>query len=184
MRRLASRLAALEIMLSATAGLGKSSGQTLRLNRMNIRKIVAVVVMTVIGTWSADAASTNEGRSPAGPQFTNFKDGDAVSNPVIVRFTSAGATMRDNMGHTATTMPLGHLHLIIDAPVPAAGQMVPMDSRHIHLLHGEPQATLHLLPGDHTLQLVLAGADHHVGNPPITSAKIIIHVVSATGAAK
>jgi len=151
---------------------------------MNIRKIAAVVVMTVLGTWSADAASTNEGRSPAGPQFTNFKDGDAVSNPVIVRFTSAGATMRDNMGHTATTMPLGHLHLIIDAPVPAAGQMVPMDSRHIHLLHGETQATLHLLPGDHTLQLVLAGADHHVGNPPITSAKIIIHVVSATGAAK
>jgi len=151
---------------------------------MNIRKIAAIVVMTVIGTWSADAASTNDGRSPAGPQFTNLKDGDAVSNPVIVRFTSAGATMRDNMGHTATTMPLGHLHLIIDAPVPAAGQMVPMDSRHIHLLHGETQATLHLLPGDHTLQLVLAGADHHVGNPPITSAKIIIHVVSATGAAK
>ena len=44
--------------------------------------------------------------------------------------------------------------------------------------------TLHLLPGDHSLQLVLAGADHHVGNPPITSVKIIIHVVSATGAAK
>jgi Domain of unknown function (DUF4399) len=151
---------------------------------MYIRKIAAIVVMTVIGTWSADAASTNDGRSPGGPQFTNLKDGDAVSNPVIVRFTSAGATMRDNMGHTATTMPLGHLHLIIDAPVPAAGQMVPMDSRHIHLLHGETQATLHLLPGDHTLQLVLAGADHHVGNPPITSAKIIIHVVSATGAAK
>jgi hypothetical protein len=149
---------------------------------MNIRKIAAVVVMAAIGTWSADAASTNDGRSPAGPQFTNFKDGDAVSNPVIVRFTSAGVTMRHNMGHMATTV--GHLHLIIDAPLPAAGQMVPMDSRHIHLLHGETQATLHLMPGDHSLQLVLAGADHHVGNPPITSAKIIIHVVSAIGAAK
>jgi len=140
--------------------------------------------MAVIGTGSVDAASTNDAMPPSGPQFTNFKDGDTVRNPVIVRFTSAGATMRDNMGHTTTTMPLGHLHLIIDAPVPAAGQMVPMDSRHIHLLHGETQAALHLLPGDHTLQLVLAGADHHVGNPPITSAKIIIHVVSATGAAK
>jgi hypothetical protein len=151
---------------------------------MNIRKIAAVVVMTVIGTWSTDAASNTDESSRAGPQFTNFKDGDTVSNPVVVRFTSTGATMRHSMGHTATTMPLGHLHLIIDAPVPAAGQMVPMDSRHIHLLHGDTQATLHLLPGDHTLQLVLAGADHHVGNPPITSAKIIIHVVSATGAAK
>ena len=151
---------------------------------MNIRKTAAVMVMVVIGIWSTDAASTKDGRSPVGPQFTNFKDGDTVSNPVIVRFTSAGATMGRKMGHTATTMPLGHLHLIIDAPLPAAGQMVPMDSRHIHLLHGETQATLHLLPGDHSLQLVLAGADHHVGNPPITSAKIIIHVVSATGAAK
>jgi len=145
---------------------------------MLIRKIAAVVVMAVIGTWSADAASTNDGEYPAGPQFTNFKDGDTVSNPVIVRFTSSGATMRLGMGH------MGHLHLIIDAPLPAAGQMVPMDSRHIHLLHGDTQATLRLLPGDHSLQLVLAGADHHVGNPPITSAKIILHVVSAIGTAK
>jgi len=151
---------------------------------MNIRKMAAVVVMAVIGTGSVDAASTNDAMPPSGPQFTNFKDGDTVRNPVIVRFTSAGATLRHNMGHTATTMPLGHLHLIIDAPLPAAGQMVPMDSRHIHLLHGETQATLHLLPGDHSLQLVLAGADHHVGNPPIASAKIIIHIVSAIGAAE
>lgn len=150
---------------------------------MNIRKIAALVVV-VIGAWSTDAASNTDERSPAGPQFTNFKDGDTVSNPVIVRFTSAGATMRHNMGHTATTMPLGHLHLIIDAPLPPAGQMVPMDSRHIHLLHGETRATLNLVPGNHSLQLVLAGADHHVGNPPVTSSKIIIHVVSAIGAAK
>lgn len=171
-------------MLPPIVGLGKNSGQTLRLNRMNIRKIAAVVVMVVIGIWSTDAASTNDGTAPAEPQFTNLKDGDTVSNPVIVRFTSAGTTMGHNMGHTATTMALGHLHLIIDAPLPAAGQMVPMNNRYIHLLHGETPATLHLLPGDHTLQLVLAGADHHVGNPPITSAKIIIHVVSATGAAQ
>jgi len=160
------------------------SGQTFKVKRMNIRKISAVVVVAVIGTWSADAASTNDGMSPAGPQFTNFKDGETVSNPVIVRFTSTGATMRHSMGHTATTMPLGHLHLIVDAPLPPAGQMVPMDSRHIHFSHGESQATLHLVPGEHSLQLVLAGADHHVGNPPVASAKIIIHVISATGAAK
>ena len=92
--------------------------------------------------------------------------------------------MGHKMGHTATTMLPGHLHLIIDAPLPPAGQMVPMDSRHIHFSHGESQATLHLVPGDHSLQLVLAGADHHVGNPPVASAKIIIHVISATGAAK
>lgn len=173
----------MQTMLSAYRRF-KNSAQTLRLNRMHIRKIAAVMVMAVIGTCSADAAPTNDGGSPAGPQFTNFKDGDTVNNPVIVRFTSAGATMGHKMGHTATTMLPGHLHLIIDAPLPAAGQMVPMDSRHIHLLHGETQVTLHLLPGDHSLQLVLAGADHHVGNPPITSAKIIVHVTSAIGAAK
>ena len=150
---------------------------------MNIR-IIAALVMVVIGAWSTDAASNTDESSRTGPQFTNFKDGDTVSNPVVVRFTSTGATMRHNMGHTATTIPLGHLHLIIDAPLPPAGQMVPMDSRHIHFSHGESQATLHLVPGDHSLQLVLAGADHHVGNPPVASAKIIIHVISATGAAK
>jgi len=171
-------------MLPPTFGLGKNFRSEVKVEHVNIRKIAAVVVIFVIGIWSTDAASTNDGMFPAAPQFTNFKDRDTVSNPVIVRFTSAGTTMGHNMGHTATTMALGHLHLIIDAPLPAAGQMVPMNSRYIHLLHGETQATLHLLPGDHTLQLVLASADHHVGNPPITSAKIIIHVVSATGPAQ
>ena len=150
---------------------------------MNIR-IIAALVVVVIGPWSTDATSNTDESSRAGPQFTNVKDGDTVSNPVVVRFTSTGATMRHSMGHTATAMPLGHLHLIIDAPLPPAGQMVPMDSRHIHFSHGESQATLHLVPGDHSLQLVLAGADHHVGNPPVASAKIIIHVISAIGAAK
>src|SRR5437879_6656305 len=116
---------------------------------MNIRKIAAFVVMAVIGTGSVDAASKNDAMSPSGAQFTNFKDGDTVRNPVIVRFTSAGATLRHNMGHTATTMPLGHLHVIIDSPLPAAGQMLPMHSPHIHLSHAGTQATLHLLPRDH-----------------------------------
>ena len=75
----------MQSLLSAADGLGKNSGQTLRFSRMNIRKIAAVMVMAVIGTCSADAAPTNDGGSPAGPQFTNFKDGDTVNNPVIGR---------------------------------------------------------------------------------------------------
>jgi hypothetical protein len=151
---------------------------------MSVRKLPVIVAMSLIIASSASAVATSDAKSPAPPQFTNLKNDDSVSNPVIVQFTWPAATMAHGMDNMTTAMRMGHPHLIVDAPLPAAGQMMPMDSRHIHLMHGETQTTLHLSPGDHSLQLVLAGANHHVGNPPIASVKIIIHVSSATGTAK
>jgi hypothetical protein len=149
-----------------------------------MRKLAVIVAIALMVASSASAAATSDAKSHAPPQFTNLKNGDTVSNPVIVQFTSPAPTMVHGMGNMATGMPMGHPHLIVDTPLPAADQMMPMDSRHIHLMHGETQTTLHLSPGDHSLQLVLAGANHHVDNPPNASVKIIIHVISATGTAK
>ncbi len=55
-----------------------------------------------------------------------------------------------------------HLHLIIDAPLPAPGTMVPMDAQHVHLMHGETTKTLTLAPGKHTIQLVEGSMGHKI----------------------
>lgn len=54
----------------------------------------------------------------------------------------------------------GHLHLIVDSPLPKFGTMVPMDEKHIHLMHGETKTVVTLVPGKHTLQLIVGGDDH------------------------
>jgi hypothetical protein len=56
----------------------------------------------------------------------------------------------------------GHLHLIVDARLPRPGAQIPMDSHHIHLMHGETSKTLKLAPGKHTLQLIAGSAGHTV----------------------
>ena len=53
-----------------------------------------------------------------------------------------------------------HLHLIVDSPLPKSGMMVPMDEKHIHLMHGETKTVVTLAPGKHTLQLIVGGEDH------------------------
>jgi Domain of unknown function (DUF4399) len=54
----------------------------------------------------------------------------------------------------------GHVHLIVDSPLPTVGMMVPMDEKHIHLMHGETKTVVTLVPGKHTLQLIVGGEDH------------------------
>lgn len=71
----------------------------------------------------------------------------------------------------------GHHHLLIDveealdpvAPVPA-------DRRHLHFGTGQTETRVDLPSGLHTLQLVLADANHMLFNPPVVSQRIRIRV--------
>ena len=101
------------------------------------------------------------------PGFVNLKDGDTVTSPGAVKVTQA-------TGLAVT--PGSHTHLIIDSPLPKPGVMMPMDARHIHLMAGVTEKTLDLAPGDHTLQLVLGGANHQIRQPLLASPLITIHV--------
>jgi hypothetical protein len=60
--------------------------------------------------------------------------------------------------------------------LPAAGQPIPADARHIHFGGGQTQTTLKLTPGTHTLQLELGDANHVPFEPALVSKKITIHV--------
>jgi hypothetical protein len=104
------------------------------------------------------------------------KDGEKLSNPVIVRFglkgmgvAPAGIKMDDT----------GHHHLLIDTdlptdlskPIPAA-----VENKIMHFGKGQTEATLTLPAGKHTLQLDLGDYLHIPHNPAVVSKKISIEV--------
>ncbi len=137
------------------------------------RTFTAAAALIGVSSFVPAIAIAADAPSAGAPQFSNLRDGDTVSDPVVVQL-NAGSGMTDQ---SAQGMPMGHVHLIIDSPMPEAGHLVPMDAHHIHLMHGESETTLQLDPGDHTLQLVFAGPGHKVGTPPVASDRITIHVV-------
>ncbi|CAO3358543.1 DUF4399 domain-containing protein [Azospirillum palustre] len=70
----------------------------------------------------------------------------------------------------------GHHHLLIDTDLKNFNEPIPSDKQHLHFGKGQTETILELPPGRHTLQLVLADADHVPHDPPIMSKKITITV--------
>ncbi len=70
----------------------------------------------------------------------------------------------------------GHHHLILDAPLPPLNQEIPADKNHLHFGAGQTEVRLELPPGEHTLQLLFADANHIPHNPPVYSEKVTITV--------
>jgi hypothetical protein len=143
----------------------------------------------IAGTLIAGAFCTSfalaHDESDGAPVILSPADGAVVKSPVtmIVRFKDVSGAMHDEDTKPAmndTTKPMGqmqqmgqmgemhgaeqhhgaHLHLIVDSPLPKIGMTVPMDEKHIHLVHGETKTMLNLAPGKHTLQLIAGGEDH------------------------
>lgn len=114
-------------------------------------------------------------KAPEGAEayIVSPKDGETVSSPVHVVFGLK------NMGVAPAGVKYpnsGHHHLIIDAPLPAAGKPVPADDNHVHFGKGQTETMVKLKPGKHTLQLILGDHLHIPHNPPVSSKKITITV--------
>jgi hypothetical protein len=101
------------------------------------------------------------------------KDGAVVSSPVTVQFDLQGMTLAPAGDATANS---GHHHLLVDAPVPDLGQVIPKDAQHLHFGQGQATAEITLEPGQHTLQLLLGDGHHLPHNPPVLSPPITITV--------
>ena len=100
-------------------------------------------------------------------------DRETVSNPVTIRFGLK------NMGVAPAGIQsenTGHHHLIIDAGIPALDKPIPNDDHHLHFGKGQTETTINLVPGEHTLQLILGDFSHVPHDPPLTSDKITIIV--------
>ena len=73
----------------------------------------------------------------------------------------------------------GHHHILVNTPVPPAGEPIPNDRNHLHYGLGQTETVIELPPGRHTLQLVMGDADHVPHDPPVVSKKITIQVRAA-----
>jgi len=77
-----------------------------------------------------------------------------------------------------TTPGVGHHHLLIDVDTPLdPNEPLPSSKNHRHFGGGQTEARIELPPGEHTLQLVLADAEHRSFKPPVVSKKIRIIIV-------
>ena len=114
--------------------------------------------------------------SPAGAEvyIISPKNGASVHNPVLVQFGLKGMGVAPAGVKFDNT---GHHHLLIDTDPPAdPSTPLPATDKIVHFGKGQTETTLNLTPGVHTLQLVLADANHIPHSPPVISKKITITV--------
>jgi hypothetical protein len=125
-------------------------------------------------TAAIPGASTTpfEGQGPH-LYITNLVDGQTVKSPVRVAFGLQGY----GVAPAGVTMPnTGHHHLFIDTTAVTPGAPVPADPNHVHFGGGQTETAVTLTPGQHTLMLVLADANHVPFTPSIQSEPITITV--------
>jgi hypothetical protein len=132
-----------------------------------------------VSSFIANAVA-QDSPSPAGAKvyFLNLKDGDVVSNPVVVRFGLTGMGVAPAGLQGDATAGTGHHHLLVnvDFSGDALKNPIPMDDQHRHFGKGQTEASVTLPPGTHTIQLVLADWTHIPHSPPVMSEKIKITV--------
>ncbi len=135
------------------------------------------LVSTLISLALALGANADLPRtaSPEGAKlyFITPNAGEAVSGKVTVRFGLSGMGVAPAGVLTEAT---GHHHLIVDAALPALNLPIPKDANHVHFGGGQTETVIELAPGEHTLQLVLADANHIPHEPPVVSEQIRITV--------
>lgn len=136
-----------------------------------MRKI-ALLILATVAVFSSVQAQTPAAEN-AELYFISPKDGDAVSNPITVRFGLK------NMGIAPAGIQIentGHHHLLIDTDLPSLDLPIINDDQHRHYGLGQTETTLELPPGAHTLQLLLGDFAHMPHSPPVASKRITITV--------
>ena len=138
-------------------------------------RILLISLLALIAAGTVIAADLPRTASPPGAKvyFISPGNGQVIRGEVVVRFGLSGMGVAP-AGVVAENT--GHHHLIIDAPMPALDMPVPKDEQHLHFGKGLTETVLKLGPGKHTLQLLLADANHIPHNPPVVSEKITIRV--------
>ena len=138
-------------------------------------KIFAVALIAAFHFFNGAVAANNAGSDQAYLYIGWPTNGQVISagKPFRVWFGLR------NMGVAPKGVKFpntGHHHLLVDTELPPLDQEIPSDRNHLHFGAGETETMLELLPGKHTLQLLM-GDDRHVPhNPPVSSKKITITV--------
>jgi len=141
-----------------------------------MKKINAIIFVSVFVLIFISFSTQARKKSP--PDSKNYiiflKDGDVVSNPVVIRFGLKGMGVAPSGILKENT---GHHHLLIDVDkLPSMDQPIPKDKNHIHFGGGQTETVVTLTPGKHTLQLLLGDLSHVPFDPVVMSEKITITV--------
>jgi len=102
------------------------------------------------------------------------KDNQVLSSPVTVEFGAANISIApagDNQPNS------GHHHLLIDiTELPDLSMPLPATDQIVHFGKGQTQTVIELVPGAHTLQLLLGNYLHIPHTEPVISEKITVIV--------
>ena len=135
--------------------------------------ICSLVALVFAITANADDFST-----PSVPgtelYFISPMDGAEIKGPVHVQFGLRGMGVAPAGTEKEGT---GHHHLLVDVPLPPLGENIIADENHIHFGGGQTETTITLLPGRHTLQLLLGDLNHVPHKPAVFSKQITVVVV-------
>jgi hypothetical protein len=141
------------------------------------RILLALALSALTGAaMASEAPGLPITRAAAGAEvyIISPRDGATVGQQFTVQFGLKGMGVAPAGVSKKNT---GHHHLLVDVEqLPAAGQPIPSDARHIHFGGGQTQTTLKLRPGTHTLQLELGDQNHIPFDPALVSKKITVHV--------
>jgi hypothetical protein len=100
-------------------------------------------------------------------------DGEVVNQTFRVKFDIKHFDLAPAGTYKINT---GHHHLIIDAELPNLDSPIPSNSNYLHFGKAQEYTDITLLPGKHTLQLLLGDGNHMPHEKPIYSEPIEIEV--------
>jgi hypothetical protein len=133
-------------------------------------------IAATLGAFCTETfAQTAIPRTPSPPQakvfFVDLKDGATVPSKLKIHFGLSGM----EIAPAGVSRPnSGHHHLLIDSELPPLDQPIPSDFNHLHFGAGQIETEITLPAGNHTLQLLLADANHIPHDPPVMSE--VVHV--------
>ncbi len=136
-----------------------------------IQKSTKVISLIILLIFSVNLLAHEE--SSKRVVILQPKNGENVNQTFEVYFGIEGMTLASAGTYEPAT---GHHHLIIDADLPDLSLPIPSSSNYLHFGQGQDQTQLTLMPGKHTLQLILGDGNHIPHKQPLISKKIEITV--------
>ena len=144
-----------------------------------MKKIVLLSSLAVVlatGFVLAQTPAMPKTKSPEGAKayFIAPKAGATVTSPFIVQFGLKGMGVAPAGVTNANT---GHFHLLIDTDtMPDMNMPLAKTDKIRHFGAGETETDVTLPAGKHTLQIVVADANHVAHDKPVQSEKITVTV--------
>ena len=120
-----------------------------------------------VGTGELVYSSTEVDFGEAAPRVWVIEpqDGADITSPFVVKMGHEGLILQGTrQGHRER---YGHLHLLIDVPIPPEGEVIATDEQHLHYHNQQDEAVLNLSPGQHTISLVFGTTGSRPWDPPI-----------------